>query len=61
MKFPTERQLGAYVQNAMDNCATPKDFEEWLNKNSDKHTVIDVLDEFGESLTYSASDLAELI
>ena len=62
MQFTTERALRNFVQNAQNNCATEREFQNWLNDNTDKHTVIDVIDELdGEPLTYSAADLAELI
>ena len=62
MQFTTERALRNFVKDAQNNCANEDEFQNWLNNNANKHTVIDVIDELdGEPLTYSAIDLAELI
>lgn len=53
--FTTEKALRTYVREAQNQCITPIEFEEWLNKNAGKLYVRDIEE------PYTASELAELV
>lgn len=55
MMFKTKRGLKDYVQFALDNSASPAEFEQWLNDHAGKLYVMD------DKEPYSASELAELV
>jgi len=53
--FETEKQLRTYIRDCQNGCATPMEFEKWLEEHADKLYVRDLKE------PYSASELAELV